>query len=136
MTTWHTRIEIQATAEEVWKTLVDFPKAQLWNPNVKSAQITTPGPLGRGSQITTKSGGRETLMRLEEYVPGQRLVASFHTGGTMGRSEFVLRPDGSTTVMEHTLDIEFRGIARLFSIFVGNSLKKEFAAMKRYIEHH
>ncbi|MDA8091016.1 MAG: SRPBCC family protein [Nitrospiraceae bacterium] len=134
MKSWKTKIEIHAPIQTVWETLIDFTNASKWNPNVSSSTILTPMPVDKGTRVEVKSGGRQTYLTITEFKPNNFLSANVEMGKTIGTSEFFLQSVDNSTILEHTIHLELKGIARLFSIFIAGSLKKEFQAMRAWTE--
>ncbi len=134
MRTWKTIIEIHAPIQTVWETITNFLDAARWNPNVSDSVILTSGPVGKGTKVEVKSGSRQTYLTVTEFKPNNFLSAYVEMGKTKGKSEFLLRTNDGTTTLEHTMQLELKGVARLFSIFIAGSLKKEFQAMKEWSE--
>ena len=134
MKTWKTKIEIKAPVQKVWETIINFKEAHKWNPNVSSSTILTPMPIGNRTKVEVKSGSRRTYLILTEFEPYKFLSADVEMGKTIGKSEFLLSSINNTTIIEHTMQLELKGFAKLFSIFIASSLKKKFQAMKNWIE--
>ena len=134
MKSWKTRIKIEAPAEKVWETLIDFTDAGKWNPNVSSSTILTEGPIGKGTKVEVRSRGRQTYLTITDFKLNNFLSTDVEMGKTKGKSEFRLQEVDGTTTLDQTMRLDLKGMARLFSIFIAGSLEKEFKALKEWIE--
>ncbi len=107
-----TRIETQATPEELWEVLMDFPAYPDWNPMV----VGISGQTGLGSHlavtIAMKSGRRMTFhATVVEFEPGRRfawLGKIWIRGLFDGLHRFEVEAGASGAVFIHSE--EFRGL--------------------------
>ena len=117
-----TTIEMNATPEEVWEVLMDFPSYAAWNPMV----VAISGEPKPGSHLEVKiamKNGRRLTFRpnVVEYEAGQRFawLGKVAVRGLFdGLHRFQVDANGSTTTFVHSE--EFRG---LLPSFLGRLLK-------------
>jgi carbon monoxide dehydrogenase subunit G len=64
----------------------------------------------------------------------ERVKMSIVQGKITGTTEFVLKPDGDGTQVDHTLDLNFKGLMKLFSPFMTRGIRKDLAALKARVE--
>jgi len=109
----HTEVQIDATAQEVWDVLTDFPSYGEWNPGFESAEGRA--EVGTTLHITfARTGGRTMTMHPTVLVadPGRefRWIGRLLMPGIFdGEHRFVIREDkpGRVTFVQEE---RFRGI--------------------------
>ncbi len=124
-------LEIDATPEEVWAVLMDFPSYPVWNPMI----VSISGTACTGEQLSVTiamKGGRRMRFtpRVAECEPGR----AFGWLGTLGvrglfdgHHRFQLRPSGSGMTLVH--GESFRGALVLFLGSVLRDTHESLAAM-------
>lgn len=135
MYTWTTSLLLDAPRERVWNTLVDFANINAWNPRVNRASIETSGPTGQGTRVRVDQGGSVTMLTVEEWAPPRLLRLYVTRGKTNGSSRYYLTnaPNGGTQI-EHTFELDPPFLLQPLMLFVGFGLKRESAALKRWVE--
>jgi hypothetical protein len=117
-----TRIDIDATPEEVWEVLMDFPSYPSWNPMVVA--IAGEAKPGQRLEVTiAMNGGRRMKFTptVVEYEPGRRFgwLGKLRLRGLFdGLHRFQIEPDGAAATFVHSE--EFRG---LLPPFLGKVLR-------------
>jgi hypothetical protein len=106
-----TKIEADATPEEVWDVLMDFPSYQDWNPMVVAIS-GDPAPGSRVAVTIAMKGGRMRFTpTVVEYEPGRRFAWQGNVwvrGLFDGLHRFEVEPSPSGAKFFHSE--EFRGI--------------------------
>jgi carbon monoxide dehydrogenase subunit G len=118
----------------VWDTIVDYPKTPEWLPKVKSATMDPPGLLAVGTKVSVSRGRITIHFKAEEVRPTEFLRCSIVQGAVTGDTTFALQRDGEGTTVDHTLDLQLKGLMKIFAPFIGGGLKKDLAALKKRVE--
>lgn len=95
---------INAPVETVWNVLDDFGDIQRWNTGVKTSELTSTGPVAKGStrhcDFTPFGAVNE---RIDHYEPNQRmtidLFETFKLPISAATADFNLAPDGDGTTL-------------------------------------
>lgn len=119
--------------EAVWNVIGDYTKTPEWLPKIKSA-TQSPGPFGKGTKVSVTRGPMTINFTVEESDPPNRVKMSIVQGKVTGTTEFMLKQDGDGTLVDHTLDLNFKGLMKLFSPFMTRGIKKDLAALKARVE--
>jgi hypothetical protein len=119
MSRFHTQIEVPRGIQETFAFVSDFSNSGKWDPNVQSASMLTPGPIGLATMFQLVGGLRLPFTQIkppwigEFALPYQ--VVSFdppaltdRTGETSAR----IRLEGRTSVMRYVDVITFQGDAK------------------------
>lgn len=106
-------VQISASPERVWRTLVDFPGYGKWNPYVAIRGVASEGgeiEWSLGSTVLKRRVWTKALVR--ELREHERLAWSFGTRGIFGGEEcYSLEPVAGGTRLQHTLT--YRGLIAL-----------------------
>jgi hypothetical protein len=119
MAHFHAALTVPAPPDQVFDRLRRFDRAEEWDPGVRTGELLTPEPVGRGARfrLVTRFFGREVPLEYElvEHTPGQRLVFHAETGAVVSHDviTFVAAPGGTRLVYDARLDL--KGVARLFA---------------------
>jgi len=95
---------IHATPEQVWSVLADVEGQPRWMHDMKSVRLTTPPPIGVGTQgeSTVRVFGVATTdpVTITEFEPPTRFALR-HEGAVSGSGVITLEPgaDGTTTIV-------------------------------------
>jgi len=130
LTTRH-EIEIQASADTVWRILTDIDLWSQWHPDIGMAKLK--GELEEGAKFHWKSGGFSIKSTIEEMVPGRRIVWIGKAWGTRAIHAWTLEPsaDSVQLVTEESL----RGwMPRLFKGAMLDSLNKGLESWLRNLK--
>lgn len=135
MYSWKTSLHLDASREKIWNVLVDFAEYQKWNPSAGAATFESEGPLGQGTRVRIAHGSNSTLFTIEEWGPPRLLRLFISKGKTTGSARFhlVKAPNGGTT-LEHHYELSPPLWLEPLMLFVGFGVKKELAALKRWVE--
>ncbi|MGM9474240.1 SRPBCC family protein [Pseudarthrobacter sp. YS3] len=117
MTTIKGSILIRRPVEEVFDFVADERNEPAYNPQLRSVEKTTPGPIGAGTlwHVVATSGKRSTPFALEvtKYTRPSRLesMTRMATADINGALTFV--PDASGTRMSWSWDLGLKGMLKL-----------------------
>jgi uncharacterized protein YndB with AHSA1/START domain len=117
MTTIKGSILIRRPVEEVFDYVADERNEPGYNPQLRSVEKTTPGPIGAGTlwHVVATSGKRSTPFELEvtEYTRPSRLgsMTRMATADINGALTFV--PDAGGTRMSWSWDLRPKGMLKL-----------------------
>lgn len=95
---------INAPTETVWQVLDDFGDIQRWNAGVKASELTSQGPVAKGStrhcEFTPFGAVNE---RIDHYEPNRRmtieLYETFKLPISNATADFNLAPDGDGSAL-------------------------------------
>lgn len=130
---WTARIAIARPPQAVWDVIGDYAKTPEWLPKVKAA-TQSPGPFGKGTKVSVTRGPMTINFTVEESEAPKRVAMSIVQGKVTGATTFSLSPQGDGTLADHTLELNFKGLMKLFSPFMGRGLRKDLAALKARVE--
>lgn len=103
-------------------------KAPHWLPKIQAA-AQSPGPFGKGTKVSVTRGPMTTTFTVEESEAPQRVRMGTVQGKVTGTTTFVLKPQGEGTLVDHTLDLNFKGPMKLLSPLMARGLRKDLAAL-------
>ncbi|HEY5793359.1 MAG TPA: hypothetical protein VIS74_08675, partial [Chthoniobacterales bacterium] len=106
------------------------------NPLVSRVDINPAGLIGVGSTIRIEGSGVSVRLIVQEFAGPGRIAFTVKAGKTFGGSLVVLTPSETGTLVDHTLSLELRGAGKLFSLLIGPAVKKEAAALRKWVETH
>jgi carbon monoxide dehydrogenase subunit G len=130
---WSASVHVAKPPEAVWNVIGDYSKTPEWLPKVKAA-TQSPGPFGPGTKVSVTRGPMTINFTVEEAAPPSQVKMSIVQGKVTGTTVFVLKPEGPGTLVEHSLDLHFKGLMRLFSPFMKGGIRKDLAALKKRAE--
>jgi uncharacterized protein YndB with AHSA1/START domain len=133
MGSWSASVQIAKPPEAVWNVIGDYAKTPEWLPKVKAA-TQSPGPFGTGTKVSVTRGPMTINFTVEESSPPNKVVMSIVQGKVTGNTTFVLKPEAGGTLVDHTLDLNFKGLMKLFSPFMKGGIRKDLAALKKRCE--
>ncbi|MFC1481688.1 SRPBCC family protein [Candidatus Neomarinimicrobiota bacterium] len=139
-------IEIRSTPEDVFYWLEDPGRAKEWMTSVSETEIIkeTPKMVGTTFREIIEENGRKTEMRgvVTEFVSNKRLA--FYLEGDFNSTDvcFILEGRDEMTKLTQNAEVHFRGVTRVFSLFLGpffkkkimNQARSEFARLKELCE--
>jgi carbon monoxide dehydrogenase subunit G len=122
-------IEIQATPEKIFYWLDDPDRAKKWMKSVTKSEFIkeTPNRIGTTFREYVEENGRGIEMRgvVTEYVSNQRFAVHLESDINSVEVSFVLEEKGSITQLTQYVDLRFKGMLKLMSIFLWAPLKKK-----------
>jgi len=140
------RVDIRATPEEVFYWLGDPRRAMAWMTSVtKTEYITqTPNMIGSRFREYVEEDGQAAELRgvITDFTPNERIAFWLESDYNTAQVVFSLERRGESTLLTQDVDLRFRGVTRLLSIFFGPAFKKkitrqsqsEFARLKELCE--
>jgi carbon monoxide dehydrogenase subunit G len=142
MSTINGSITIRRPVEEVFDFVADERNEPAYNPQLQSAQKTSPGPIGVGTlwHVVATSGKRATPFELEvtEYARPSRLssMTRMSTADISGALTFA--PDAGGTRMSWSWDLRPKGILKLATpLFAAVGRRQEqriWSSLKAHLE--
>ena len=142
MTTIKGSILIRRPVEEVFDFVADERNEPGYNPQLRSVEKTTPGPIGVGTlwHVVATSGKRSTPFELEvtEYTRPSRLgsMTRMGTADICGAVTFV--PDAGGTRMSWSWDLRPKGMLKLATpLFAAVGRRQEqriWSSLKAHLE--
>jgi uncharacterized protein YndB with AHSA1/START domain len=135
MYSWKTTLQFDAPRDKVWDALIDFANMKAWKPGTKSSGVETEGQIGQGTRVRLEQGGGATVLTVEEWGPPRLLRLYLTRGRTHGSSRFYLTnaPNGGTQ-LEHTYELDPPIYLEPLMLFAGFGIRRELAALKRWVE--
>ncbi len=130
---WSASVAISKPPQAVWDVIGDYPKTPEWLPKIKAA-TQTPGPFGQGTKVSVTRGPMTIHFTVEESEAPRRVTMSIVQGKVTGTTTFVLKAQGEGTLVEHSLDLNFKGLMKVFSPFMARGLRKDLVALKGRVE--
>jgi uncharacterized protein YndB with AHSA1/START domain len=144
MTTITGSILIRRPIEQVFDFVADEHNEPVYNPQMRSVEKTTPGPIGVGTvwHVVMASGKRSTPFELEvtEYVRPRRLgsMTRMTSADIDGALTFV--PDASGTLMSWSWDLRPKGMLKLaapfFALIGRRQEQRNWSSLKAHLETH
>ncbi|MDP9889535.1 SRPBCC family protein [Pseudarthrobacter enclensis] len=142
MTRINGSILIRRPVEQVFDFVADERNEPVYNPQMRSVEKTTPGPIGIGTlwHVVMASGKRITPFELEvtEYVRPSRLgsITRMSSADIDGALTFV--PEASGTLMSWSWDLRPKGMLKLAApIFASIGRRQEqrnWSSLKTHLE--
>ena len=121
--------EYQAPPETVFDLLADHTKHPLWDPNMIEASLFTEGPIVKGSKGITIGeflGRRvESEIYYDAYDRPKYVSGGTTSGNVNGKNTCEFIPTEKGTKINWRLDVEFKGLMRLFEPFMKSNLIKQ-----------
>jgi len=135
MYSWKTSLHLDAPREKVWDTLIDFGAMKDWKPGTKSSTVETDGSIGQGTRVRLEQGGSPMVLTVEEWGPPRLLRLYLTRGKTNGSSRFCLTnaPNGGTQ-LDHSYELDPPIYLEPLMLFAGFGIRRELAALKRWVE--
>jgi uncharacterized protein YndB with AHSA1/START domain len=139
MPTLTLRQTIDRPAPQVFDAITDVESFPTWNPTTKAARKLTDGPAGNGTRFELMINGfGKTLQELQEFSPNKQVKLVPIDKRVAGGHRFQLTAKGKSTQLDHTLEMQPKGVFRLFGFMMGpmarKNLDKTAAALKAHIE--
>lgn len=142
MTTIKGSILIRRPLEEVFDFVADERNEPAYNPQMRSVEKTTPGPIGAGTlwHVVTSSGKRNTPFELEvtEYTRPSRIgsMTRMAAADISGALTFVPHADG--TLMRWSWEVRPKGMLKLATpLFAAVGRRQEqriWSSLKAHLE--
>ena len=139
MPTFNLQQTIRAPIEDVFATVSNLETFEEWNPTIKSARKLSEGEIGDGTEFEFQVRGvGKTVQRLEQFEANQRVRLVPQSGPVVGGHLFVLTGEGGSTRIDHELEMNPKGLFKLFSPMMSKmgekNLRDTADALQRYLE--
>ena len=131
---WTKNIEISKPPQAVWDVATDYPNLPKWTAKVSKVEVVPPGPASVGTQVTVTRGRITFTQTVKEMQMPERLYTTIVNGPVTGSSTFTLKPTATGTAVEHTLELDLKGMMKIAGLFIGGGVKKELKMLKRQVE--
>jgi carbon monoxide dehydrogenase subunit G len=129
MITIHLEKEIEAPPEYVFDLLADHTKFPIWDPQFIEASLSTERPITKGPKGVTVGELRGKRVENEIYYDAfdrPRFVSGGTSSGTVSAKnsvEFI--PTETGTLIKFRLEVQLKGIMRLFEVFIKPVIMKQ-----------
>jgi carbon monoxide dehydrogenase subunit G len=121
--------EIEAPPEVVFDLLADHTTFPTWDPHFIDASLTTEGPIVKGSKGVTvgKLMGRrvENEIYYDAYDRPTYVSGGTSSGAVTAKNSVEFTPTETGTRIDFRLEIELKGIMRLFETFIKSTTMKQ-----------
>ena len=134
MGSWTKSVEIAKPPQAVWDVAIDYPNLPKWTAKVSKVDVNPPGPANIGTQVTVTRGRITFTQTVKEMNPPEHLFTTVVNGPVTGSSKFTLRQTATGTAVEHTLQLELKGMMKIAGLFIGGGVKKELKMLKKEVE--
>lgn len=142
MTTIKGSILIRRPLEEVFDFVADERNEPAYNPQMRSVEKTTPGPIGAGTlwHVVTSSGKRSTPFELEitEYTRPSRLGSMTRMAAADISGALTFVPDADGTLMRWSWEVRPKGMLKLATpLFAAVGRRQEqriWSSLKAHLE--
>ena len=130
---------INKPVDAVFQTVVDVANFPKWNPTTPSARKLTTGEIGEGTRFELEIPGfGKVQQELREFERNKRVRLVPSMRFLRGGHRFLFTAQGSSTRIDHELEMTPKGFVRIFSPFISMMGKKNLrdtaSALQRYLE--
>ena len=143
MSSFTTKIRIDAPVDRVWAVLSDIGAIHQWNPGVVSSHVITDAAKGIGAGRHCDLGGKNYLKEeVVEWEVGKRLTMRITDTNLPFKAadiHFTLYPNGNSTVVTVSphYEIKFGLLGRaLDQVYIRSSYAKGMRALLLGLKHH
>jgi uncharacterized protein YndB with AHSA1/START domain len=135
-------IVIERRIESVFEYVTDLEKNPMWQSGMENAEITSEGPVSRGTTYrctNTFMGKRyETEGVVSEYSPNRKCFFRFRAGDVTGETRFIFESVDGTTHFTAEGEIHlslFFPIKNLANLKAERKLKQDLSDLKEILEN-
>jgi uncharacterized protein YndB with AHSA1/START domain len=130
---------INKPVDVVFQTVVDVANFPRWNPTTPSARRLTPGETGEGTKFELEiKGFGKVLQELQEFRPNKQVRLVPHFKMLTGGHRFLFTAEGSSTRINHELEMTPKGLFKIFAPLMGmigrKNLRGTAKALQDYLE--
>ena len=134
----HTQV-INKPVDVVFQTVVDVANFPNWNPTTPSARKLSNGEIGEGTRFELEIRGfGKVQQELQEFARNKRVRIVPSMKFLSGGHRFLFTAQGSSTRIDHELEMTPKGFLKIFGPFIGMMGKKNLRgtanALQRYLE--
>lgn len=134
MSSWTRNIEIAKPPQAVWDVAIDYANLPKWTAKVSKVDVEPPGPAAIGTKVTVTRGRITFIQTVQEMRPPEHLYTTIVNGPVTGSSKFSIKAAGTGSSVEHTLELQLKGMMKLAGLFIGVGVKKELMMLKKRVE--
>jgi uncharacterized protein YndB with AHSA1/START domain len=134
------RLTIAAPIETVFDAVVDTRNEPSYNPTMRSVELLTPEPIGRGTRFRALMGDKdlEMLVEVTEFDRPHRYGADTSSSILETTGTITFTAEGDSTVMAWDWQVQPKGWLRiltaLFGPLGGRMERKIWTGLKRQLE--
>ena len=130
---------IEASRDDVWAVLADFPSISTWNTGVKTSFSTSETVEGVGAKRHCDLAPAGTLEEtIAEWEPGEKLVISIDSATKIpvksGRVTFLLADEGAPTTITYRYEPGFGPLGSLMGPMIDKQLVRGFRGFLEELE--
>jgi len=129
MITIHLQKEIEAPPDIVFDLLADHTQYPTWDPYFIDASLSTEGPIVKGSKgitVATLMGRRvENEIYYDAYDRPSFVSGGTSSGAVIAKNRTNFTPTETGTKIDFHLEIELKGIMRLFGFLIKSTTIKQ-----------
>jgi uncharacterized protein YndB with AHSA1/START domain len=130
---------INAPAGRVFDVIVDGGNFAAWNPTIRASRRLDSDETRNGTRFEWDLRGfGKVIQELQEFTPPERVRIVPHMKQIQGGHRFLLAAQGDSTRVDHQLEMNPRGVFRLFAPMMGmmgrKNLRDTANALKAHLE--
>jgi len=113
-------VETPKSVEEAFRYMEDFTHTPEWDSNCETAEKTTPGEIGPGTEfrLVFKLGAGQTLdlrYKVTEHSPPHKMVIEGGNDSLKSTDTVEVRPSGAGAQVTYTTEVELTGAMKLLN---------------------
>jgi uncharacterized protein YndB with AHSA1/START domain len=123
-------VVIDRPVEDVWKFITDLPSVPKWSHGLLEKRQTSPGPLGVGTTVLSRTPRFTFTGRVTEFEPNRKISWEMTSGPMKGshESDSLETVEGGKTRLTHVLDVRPSGFYRLMWPFIAGRTRRDGTA--------
>lgn len=125
------KIEINTSREKVFCWLEDPDRAKQWMTSVTKSEIVnkTPNKVGTTFKEYIEEDGNGIEMEgiITEFIPNKEFAVHLESKVNLVDVSFVLNENENITTLNQYVEMRFKGMLKILSVFMRNSIKKKIA---------
>jgi len=130
---------ITAPVDVVYKTVTDAGSFATWNPTIRSSRRLDTGELANGARFEWELRGfGKVIQELQEFDRNKQVRIVPHMSRLEGGHRFRFTAQDGSTRIDHELEMNPRGLFRLFAPLMGimgrRNLRATTDALQSYLE--
>ncbi|HUI00167.1 MAG TPA: SRPBCC family protein [Nitrososphaerales archaeon] len=118
-------VVIERPIDEVWKFVTDLPSVPKWSHALLEKRQTSPGPLGVGTTVQSRTKDRTFTGRVTEFEPNRKFTWEMTSGPIRGSHEYdSLETVEGGTRLTHAVDFRLSGLYKLLGPFIAGRTRR------------
>jgi len=119
-------VTIERPIEEVWRFVSDLSNIPKWSHNFLEKRQTSPGPLGVGATLMSRTKDRTFSGRVTEFEPNRRIAEEMTSGPMKGSQDsYSLETVEGKTRLTVVRDVKLSGVYRLLGPFIAGRTRRD-----------